>query len=81
MASLRLLRPGKLVVSLDKILFPNQMAPCAAQPDSPYARTSGAEKLMEACAWSMPPAFGVVAPASYASSANGMAVRRQSRAR
>ena len=45
------------------------------------SRRSNAEKPMGACAWCMEPASAVVVPVPCASSANGMAGQRQSRAR
>jgi hypothetical protein len=42
---------------------------------------SNAEKLMGACAWCMVPVFAVVGLVHCASSANGMAVPRQSLAK
>src|SRR5204863_1283007 len=53
--------PGKLDASLGVTLFPSQMAPCVAQLGNPCAPTSGEERSMEACVWSMRPASAVVA--------------------
>ena len=59
----RSMRPAKdqLAESAVATLSPSQMVRSAALLGSPCASTSGAEKSMEACAWSMRPASAVVA--------------------
>src|SRR5579875_3273316 len=69
--------PGKLAASQDKLLPSNLMARCAAQPGSRCLPINGAERPMEACAWSMPPVSAAAIPVLYASSANGRAMYQE----
>ena len=80
MLPLREACPGKLVASRGKTLSPSLMARCVVRLASRMFRMSGAERLMEACAWCMRPALAGVVPALCARSVNGMAVRPPSRA-
>ena len=81
MASPRLPHPGKLAASLGRTLPSSLTGRCAAQPISHLWHTSGAGKLMEACAWSMRPVSAVVVPVLCATSVNGMAALPLSLAR
>ena len=81
MLPLRWACPGKLAASPAKTLLSSPMGHCVAPLTRSCSRMSNAEKPMAACAWCMAPAFTVVVPVRCASSVNGMAVRRQSRAR
>jgi hypothetical protein len=72
--------PGNKVASRGKTFPFSRMERSVVPPDSRLWRTSGAGKLMGACAWSMRPASAVVVPVPYANSANGMAALPPSRA-
>ena len=72
--------PGNKAASRVKTLPSNRMERCAVRQASRCLQTSGAEKPMGACAWSMRPASAVVAPVPCVNSVNGMAVLLPSRA-
>ena len=69
--------PGKRAASRVATLFLSQMAHSSAQRGSPCTPTSGAEKPMGACAWSMRPAFAVAAPAKLAGAVSMAGPRHQ----
>jgi hypothetical protein len=73
--------PGNADASLVATLSPSRTGRCAVPPGSHCMHTSGAEKAMGACAWSMRPAFAVAALALCASSVNGRAASPPSRAK
>ncbi len=72
--------PGNKAASRVKTLPSNRMERCAVRQASRCLQTSGAEKPMGACAWSMRPASAVVVPVPCANSVNGMAALPPSRA-
>jgi len=72
--------PGNKAASRVKTLPSNRMERCAVRQASRCLQTSGAEKPMGACAWSLRPASAGVAPVPCVNSVNGMAVLLPSRA-
>src|SRR6266487_3239907 len=81
MTPLRLLRPGKQVVSLGRTSPSSQMGQCAVRLTKRLWRTSNAEKPMEASVWSMQPVSAVAAPALCVTNANGRGTPRRNRGR
>ncbi len=81
MASPQLLPPGKLAASLGRTLPSSRMEQCIVPLATRWLRTNNAEKPMEASVWCTRPASAVVAPALYATSANGKEMPRRNRGR
>jgi hypothetical protein len=74
-------RPGKQAAFRAKTLRSSLMGHSSVLLTRSWSRMSNAEKPTEVSVWCMEPAFAGVAPVLCASSASGMGVRRQSRAR
>jgi len=73
--------PGKRGASRAKTFLSSLMELSAVQQESLFTPRNGVQKPMAVCAWCMRPASAVVVPVRCVSSVNGMALRRQNRAR
>jgi hypothetical protein len=75
------LPPGKLAVSPAPTFLSSPMERSGVRQGSRFESRSGVGKLTEVCAWCMRPVLAVAARVRSASSVNGKATPRQSRAR
>ena len=75
------LPPGKLAVSPAQTFLSSPMERSGVRQGSRFESRSGVGKLTEVCAWCMRPVYAVAARVRSASSVNGKATPRQSRAR